>query len=825
MSEALPHNHEAEMALLGILMFDNSVVEHFSVDLKPIHFHEPFHQALFGAITQAVASGRVADPALIETQVKAHEAYAKYGFAYLLDLVDKAPPANTAKDYAREVYDLALRRELIRIGDIIKADAHDHDKSPQEHIAAAESVLFALAEDGEQGKAITAFSEAAANAVRMAEAAYQRGGKLTGLSTGLIDLDQKLGGLHPSDLLILAGRPSMGKAQPLGAKILMADGSWRTMGDIAFGDAVASIDGAPSVVTGVFPQGEREVFRITLSDGRSTLACAEHLWTAESSKWGDRRRTVTTAELSRLMGVERFSRRISLPLVTGDFGSDEALPIDPWLLGAILGNGGISGSSVMFSTADAATLFKVQKVVGSDRVRDAGRDYDYRLIANDCAPEHNIALGLLNLGLRGTHSHDKFVPPIYLRANRSARLALLQGLLDTDGWVETFGAVRIALASRQLAEDVQALTRSLGGLCTISVKHPSFTHKGEKKAGLPSYVCNISHPDRASLMTLARKRRRCAEGMRFRAPTIVSVEPVGIEPVQCIAVSHPQHLYVTDDYIVTHNTALATNIAFHVARNWKGEVDESAPGGFRTVAGGRVFFGSLEMSGEQLAARILSDRSGVSGDAIRKGMASKDQLRAYADAARELAQIPLHIDPTGGIHIAKFCARARRHHRRYGIDLIVVDYLQLMTTDAKGNRTQEVGIITGALKALAKELNVPVIALSQLSRQVESREDKRPMLSDLRESGAIEQDADCVMFVYREAYYLARAEPRESSEEHFKWVEEMGRVDGQAEVIIGKQRHGPIGTVKLAFDDDLTRFGNLARESDQVVYRMPYGDK
>ena len=807
-----PKNLEAEQALLGVLMFDAAAFERLPEGLKAEHFSEPYHQRVFTSAAALIQGGRVADPSLVADVLKSDPAYEEFGgLQHLMMLVDKAPASIAAKDFARSIMDLALRRDLIRIGGEIATTAPDPDRPASDHLTAAEALLFDLAETGSKERPVATFAEALDEAVDQARAAFARDGKLTGITTGLIDLDQKLGGLHPSDLLILAGRPSMGKAQPLGSRILMADGSWRTMGDIRFGDALASVDGAPSVVTGVYPQGEREVFRVTLSDGRSTLACAEHLWTADCSKWGDRRRTVSTADLARMLQSDRYHRRISLPLVSGEFGCDDALPLDPWLLGALLGNGGMSGNSVKFSTADAATLFRVQKVVGSDRVRHAGGDYDYRLIANDCASEHNVALALLNLGLKGTHSHDKFVPPVYLRASRASRLAVLQGLLDTDGWVETFGAVRIALASWQLADDVQTLVRSLGGLCTISVKQPTFTHKGEKRAGLPSYVCNISHPDRASLMTLARKRRRCAEGMRFRAPTIVSVEAVGVEPVQCIAVSHPDHLYVTDDYIVTHNTALALNIAINAAK-----------------AGARVFFPSLEMSKGQLGLRALADFADVSGDRLRKGMVTREELFRVEDARDHFRSLPILIDDTGGIHIAKLCARARRQHRKTGLDLIVVDYLQLVTTDSGkgGNRVQEVSQITGALKALAKELNVPVLALSQLSRQVESREDKRPMLSDLRESGSIEQDADVVMFVYREEYYVGRAEPAEDSAKHIDWQDQMDKVAGMAEVIVGKQRHGPIGTVRLAFDSDLTRFGNLSRplEVASPTPRYSYGD-
>jgi replicative DNA helicase len=211
----------------------------------------------------------------------------------------------------------------------------------------------------------------------------------------------------------------------------------------------------------------------------------------------------------------------------------------------------------------------------------------------------------------------------------------------------------------------------------------------------------------------------------------------------------------------------------------------------------------------------LADASGVSSDRLRKGEIEASEFGRVRDAAADISAAPLYIDATGGLSISKLAARARRLKRQHGLDLIVVDYLQLVTTgdsSRSDNRVQEVSAITQGLKALAKELSVPVIALSQLSRQVESREDKRPQLSDLRESGSIEQDADVVMFIYREAYYKGRAEPREGTPEHLTWQEEMEQVRNLAEVIIGKQRHGPIGTVKLHFNEDLTKFGDRAPE-------------
>ncbi|MEO1039463.1 MAG: replicative DNA helicase [Pseudomonadota bacterium] len=273
---------------------------------------------------------------------------------------------------------------------------------------------------------------------------------------------------------------------------------------------------------------------------------------------------------------------------------------------------------------------------------------------------------------------------------------------------------------------------------------------------------------------------------------------------------HPSDLLILAGRPSMGKTALATNIAFAVARAYKAE---EAPDGVRkTVEGGVVGFFSLEMSREQLATRLLADYTGISSYHIRQGKIDQVQFQDIADAVHDISSVPLHIDDTGGISIGALTARARRLKRMYGLDLLVIDYLQLITSSGarrSDSRVQEVSEITQQLKALAKELNIPVIALSQLSRQVEQRDDKKPQLADLRESGSIEQDADVVMFVYREAYYHERLEPKEGTEEHLAWEDELREIRNKAEIIIGKQRHGPIGSVKVAFDPERVKFSDL----------------
>ena len=246
-------------------------------------------------------------------------------------------------------------------------------------------------------------------------------------------------------------------------------------------------------------------------------------------------------------------------------------------------------------------------------------------------------------------------------------------------------------------------------------------------------------------------------------------------------------------------TALATNIAFFAAKKIQEENKKTS-----------VAFFSLEMSSEQLSTRILAEQSKIKSNDIRRGKISEDQFDKFIETSKDISELPLYIDETPAISIAALSNRARRIKRKFGLDLIVVDYIQLMrASNFKDGRVQEISEITQGLKAIAKELGVPVLALSQLSRAVEQRDDKKPQLADLRESGSIEQDADVVMFVYREAYYLERKEPRPATVEHAEWQAKMNEVANLAEIIIGKQRHGPTGNVMLEFEAMFTRFKNL----------------
>ncbi len=473
-SGTLPHSIEAEQQLLGAILTNNDVFDRVASIIQPHHFYEPVHERIYEVAMRRIQKNALASPVTLKAFLEDDEGLKELGGpAYLARLAGAAISSFAARDYAQMIYDFAIRRELIRLGGDIAAKAGkvDLESEPTEQIVEAEQQLYKLGEQGQTERGFQSFLRAVTDAVHVANAAYQRGGGMAGLSTGLTDLDKQLGGLHPSDLLILAGRPSMGK------------------------------------------------------------------------------------------------------------------------------------------------------------------------------------------------------------------------------------------------------------------------------------------------------------------------------------------------------TSLATNIAFNVAKAYKrGKRPDGTEG---AVDGGVVGFFSLEMSAEQLAGRVLAEASEISSHKIRQGDMTEEEFRRFVEAAKTLEACPLFIDDTPALPISQLAARARRLKRTHGLDLLIIDYLQLCRGTAD-NRVNEIGEISMGMKAIAKELQIPVIGLSQLSRQVENRDDKRPQLSDLRESGSIEQDADVVLFVYRGEYYKEREKPDEADMTAIEsWKADMERLHGKAEVIVGKQRHGPIGTVELSFEAQFTRFGNLVKAYQQ----------
>ncbi len=793
-----PHAVEAEMSLLGAMILDGRMIgDVVQILTGPDDFYQTRHAAIYQALVRLYDQNNPIDLVQLRQALADSQALEEAGgVEYLVELAESVPAATSAPYYAKIVRDKATLRRLIEAAGEILQRAYTSAEDASDQVDSAEREIFRLAESGNA-------AEAGALGVLLQETFAQlearEGQQLTGLETGFFELDEITTGLQKGEMVIVAARPSMGKAQPLDAKVLTPDG-WTTMGELQIGDRLASIDGQSSEVTGIFPQGRRQVFRVVLSDGRSTECCAEHLWQVHYRGW-DAPRVLDTAKLMSLLKRKRYENRLWIETFAGEFGSDDELLLDPYLLGCLIGDGTLGGSSVRFSCKDEQTLERISQIIGPDVVLRPAGGYDYRLVQAAGAHQSGvqgvaanpIKQALEELGLWGCGATQKFIPPVYLRASRQSRAALLAGLVDTDGWVETWGSLRFSSASVVLARDVVDLVRSLGGSGSVTRKNTRYTYQGMERRGLPAYVCNLQHDQAADLVRADVKRDHLVSGrQRQRRLNIQSIEPTRIADTQCIAVSHPDRLYVTDDYIVTHNTAFALNIAEHVAATNRQPL--------------AVF--SLEMSRQQLAQRLLCSRSGVDAQRVRRNMLGADEYERLAMTVGELAEAPLFIDDTPGLSLLQLRARARRLAARHDIRMVIIDYLQLMSSPGAESRQQEVSELSRGIKALARELNVPVICLSQLNRAAESREGHRPRMSDLRESGSIEQDADVVMMLHREEYY--HSDPN--------WAAENPDKVGVAEVIIAKQRNGPTGTIRLQFNGRTTRFNNLAHGGDYEGY-------
>jgi replicative DNA helicase len=820
----LPHRPEAENAVLGGIMLGGR--EKLLAVLTVINeddFYRPQAQAVFRAMRILEERGEPIDVITLEAQLRRTGEFDLVGGIEGLMRLDKYATAHNIKAHAELILDAArVRRTVIATREIAEEGMAEVEDVETFCAGAARKVTTAIA--SKRKGSVVHVRQHMLGVFEGITERQRSAGKLTGVATGFSQLDEMTCGLQPADLIILAARPSMGKAQPLDAKVLTSNG-FVEMGDLRVGDELASVDGSSSSVTGVFPQGERQVYRVTFSDGRSTECCGEHLWRVHYRTWPSPR-VLTTTTIQGMLTKARYRNRMWVDAFSGEYGRFDDCDIHPWLLGQLIGNGCLLGATPQLSTIDDAVLEHAALILANIGLElRFGGGCDWRLTqtnggraAGVCGMIPNpLTVALKRLGLHGCRAPEKFIPEAMFSAVRSVRMDLLAGLLDSDGWVEKTGAVCYGTTSLKLADDVVRLVRSLGGCCAISKKYPSYTYKGEALEGLPFYVCFLSLPEPKTIPMVSARAARLTERKRQRRLNFASVEPSRVVSTQCIAVSHPSRLYITDDYIVTHNTAFALNLAAEscILKQRHAHLDrEHRP---RQVP---VLFFSLEMGAAQLVERVLCSEARVDYQTVRRGgRMMESDFRGLIAAADRISNAPLYIDDTAAPSILDIRERTLRWSDDPSIfppdeedqsGLVMIDYLQL----ARGgkakydSREQEISEISRGLKALAKEIRKPVIALSQLNRAVDARADHRPQLSDLRESGAIEQDADVIMFIYREERYLNADAPEER----------RAAVENKAEIIIGKQRNGPIGTVHLNFIKPQTRFVDPCDEAEMMRY-------
>jgi replicative DNA helicase len=684
-----PHNLDAERAVLGaVLLEGRDALPRVVEVLRASDFYTEAHRAMYQAMLTLFDRGAPVDSLTLSEELRRTDQLQFVGGpAAIALLMEEASIAAHLGSYTAIVRDMAVLRELIQTSAHIIGQAFDAKEDVQTLVDDAEKRIFSLAERRLEGSALPV-GKILKNTFEYIERLYERKEHITGVATGFAKLDLETSGFQPSDFIIIAGRPSMGKAQPLDARVKTPTG-WTRMSELREGDRLASIDGRESVVRGVYPQGARQVYRVVFSDGRATECCAEHLWRVHHRGWPEAR-VLTTAQIAALLACRHYRSSLRIDTPSGDDGHAEPLPVDPWLLGALLGAGQLSGGALRFWTSDPEVLARVAERADG---RTAGVIID----------------ALRRLRLWDIDGSARFVPDIYMDARRPARVDLLRGLLDAAGVVEPRGMLRLTLTSGRLARAVATLARSLGGWCAV-----------RRRSTRAPFVCIIDHPEPKELLTVSSKLVRTLAPRRPRRPMFVSIEPTRVTETQCIAVTHPSALYITDDHVVTHNTAFALNIVQHVGVNLRGT----------------ALVLSLEMSAQQLVQRMLCSEAKVDSQAVRTGFLSSSDWHRLTAAAGRLSEAKIFIDDSPSLTVLEARAKARRMKAEHGLDLLVIDYLQLMRGRAAlDNRQQEISEISRSLKALAKELNVPVVALSQLSRAVEARaqRDFRPQLSDLRE--------------------------------------------------------------------------------------------
>lgn len=830
-----PHDLLAEQSALGGMLLSKDAVADVIETLRGTDFYIPKHELIFEAILTLYSHGEPTDVvAVTDELIKTGELQRAGGADYLHTLTSIVPTAANAGYYASIVSERALLRRLVDAGTRIVQMGYSGQGEALDLVNNAQAEIYSVTgtEAAEDYVPLTIAVDAAVEEI---EAARGRDGQMTGIPTGFSGLDQLTNGLHPGQMIIIAARPAMGKALALDTPLPTPTG-WTTMGAVRVGDELYDADGRPTrVVAATEVMVDRPCYEIEFSDGSTILADAEHQWVTETR--AARRRgqvgasTVTTEQMLETLtvGAEgranhsvRNARALQAPEVE--------LPVAPYALGAWLGDGHSDGARITSETNEIPSyiarsglraesrggmLYSIQLLEREELVRDCevcgteftarhphvrtcGRTcgaknkgaHPERLSCPDCGEpysgeaqrcadcyrDHGSFTALLRkAGVLG----DKHVPAVYLRASESQRRELLAGLLDTDGTVvRGVGSCQFAVTNKKLADSVYELIVSLGYRCGRTTKRVN----GRSEESSTSYILNFSTTD--DVFWLERKRalheqERPVNTRRTGRRYVKAIRPIASVPVRCVQVDNDDHLYLAGESMIpTHNSTLALDFARAAA------IKADMP---------TIFF-SLEMGRSEIAMRLMSAEGAIPLQSMRKGTLDSRDWTTIAATRGRINDAPLYIDDSPNMTLVEIRAKCRRLKQRAGLKMVVIDYLQLMTSGKRvESRQQEVSEFSRALKLLAKELQVPVIALSQLNRGPEQRADKKPALSDLRESGSIEQDADMVVLLHREAAY-EKESPRA----------------GEADLIVAKHRNGPTDTITVAFQGHFSRFTDMA---------------
>lgn len=771
-----PVSLEAERSVLGAVLLDGTAIAKIT-DLEPDDFYSENNAAIYRACRHLFAKGEHIDLVTVSHALEVTGELNRVGGSHTIaSIQEETPTSSNIESYAEIVKDKALKRRVIAAGEEMMEAGLSPTVAGRDAVAVGQRSIYDLANHTIQSKP-ESMLDLVTSYVKFAQSI--NGSGITGIRTAFPSLDRLLHGMKPGELTYVAARPGMGKAQPVWTPVLTPTG-WRAIGALGPGDRVIGANGKPTKVLAVHDRGRLPVYRAEFSDGSTTRCCGDHLWATQSHN--DRKSgrpgfhvsntTEIKARLDRVGDVN--NREFHIPIVKPvEFGGRD-LPVDPYVMGVLLGDGGLTNSTPRITSADPEIVHEVAKRLpeGVEIKRVVG-SYSYSIkrvnrIGNGKNP---IQTALLDLGCL-VRSENKSIPDIYLLSSVEQRILLLQGLMDTDGWRQRHSAI-FASASERLVDDVIQLVRSLGGIASKG------NFKKNKCRG--SWGCHIRLPEGVSPFRLGRKRipwTNLSDMRKYRPDRkFVSITEDGYAECRCLTVEASDGLYVTENFIVTHNSALAMALGWNAARQ-----------------GFPVLFFSLEMSKESLVERMIAADADIEKPRLDEHKLSDNEWERMIQSAGRLGELPLYIDEQSPLDELTMMAKARQLTMQVPLKVVIVDYVQILRSsrDWKENRAQEVGYLSMALKGLAKELRVPVIALSQLSRAIEHRDNKRPMLSDLRDSGSLEQDADVVIGMYRDGYYHPEKYPQGTLE--------------PVELLILKHRNGPTGKVVLNFERSKTRF-------------------
>ncbi|MGH4025468.1 MAG: replicative DNA helicase [Pseudonocardiaceae bacterium] len=798
-----PQDITAEQSVLGGMLLSKDAIADVVEVLRPGDFYRPAHQLLFDRVLDLYGRGEPADPVTVSAELERSGELLRVGGApYLHTLISTVPTAANAGYYAEIVAEKAVLRRLVEAGTrIVQLGYHGADGADVDEVVdRAQSAIYEVTER-RMSEDYVPLEELLQPTMDEIDAIASRGGASAGVPTGFVDLDAVTNGLHPGQMVIIAARPGIGKALALDTPLATPTG-WTTMGDVAVGDRLLGADGRPTmVVAATEVMRGRPCYEIEFSDGSRIIADGQHQWltdTGSSRRSRDIPAAVrTTTEIAATLRCETSDGRLNHSVRTCEPLQlpERELPVPPYTLGVWLGDGTSEGAQYTSADPEIAAYIEAEGLdviprgslrfslqlphpaaLPAPRCPDCGRRPVGMRQCQDCRNRSGtVQARLRTLGVLG----DKHIPAIYLRASEAQRRALLAGLLDTDGTVTPTGLVQFVVTNRRLAEAVRELVVGLG-------YRPGFTARQvhcRSRATSTAWAVTFSTED--DIFRLERKRIMHKELRRYSPARtahryIVNVRPVPSEPVRCVQVNNSDHLYLAGESMVpTHNSTLGLDFARSC----------SVSHGMASV----IF--SLEMSRTEIVMRLLSAEARIRLADMRSGRMSDDDWTRLARRMGEISEAPLFIDDSPNMTMMEIRAKARRLKQRHDLRLIVVDYMQLMTSGKKvESRQQEVSEFSRHLKLLAKELEVPVVTISQLNRGPEQRTDKKPMLADLRESGSLEQDADMVMLIHRPDAW-ERDDPRA----------------GEADLILAKHRNGPTTTVTVAHQLHYSRFFDMAQ--------------